>query len=165
MAFVRTKTIGGKPYAYLVENRWEQGRARQSVTQYLGRVFEPPRSTTVLSPDVAPHDFKNAVESLLLSELLNAGFSRDERQLVRESIVIDTMDWSVKNKGKPAVIKLNDGFFCNYTAQKLFAFAPDEDEQQTGYALARRLVEAGLAVPRETFVKLFEKVQPKGDAQ
>lgn len=161
MSFVRTKTIGGKPYAYLVENRWEQGRARQSVTQYLGRVFVPERTTTVIAPDVAPHGFKTAVESLLLAELLNAGFERKDNALSRESILIDTTDWSIRNKGKPAVVKLNDGFLCTYTAQQLLGFVPDDNEQQTGYALARRLVEAGLAVPRETFVKLFEKVTPK----
>lgn len=37
MAFVRTKTVKGRPYHYLSENRWEDGKVRQRTVAYLGR--------------------------------------------------------------------------------------------------------------------------------
>ena len=46
MGFIRVKKIGGKEYAYLVENKWYKrgfkgkGRgSRQKVSKYLGRVY------------------------------------------------------------------------------------------------------------------------------
>src|SRR3989338_2867947 len=46
MAFIRTKKIYGKDYAYLVENRWYKRKhkgknkgPRQRVNKYLGRVY------------------------------------------------------------------------------------------------------------------------------
>lgn len=165
MAFVRTKKIGGKPYAYLVENHWENGRARQTVTQYLGRVFEHQAATAGNAPDLSDHSFDEAVQALITHELLGLGFDKKEKTLVRESVVIDTTNWTVRNKNKPAVLKINNGYLCGHTAKQLINFTPQEDEQATGYALARKLVEAGLAVPQETFVKLFEKIQPKEAGQ
>ena len=165
MAFVRQKRIGGKPYAYLVENHWENGRARQSVTKYLGRIHEPQRSTQPKSPASLPADFQAAVNALIEHELGAHGFERKEGQLVRESVAISMADWSVSSKGKPAVVKLNDGYFCGHTAKELTAFAPSENEQQSGVWLARRLVDVGLNVPPETFVSLFEQAVPKEGKQ
>jgi len=36
VAFVRSKTVKGQTYSYLVENRWEEGKTRQRVLLYLG---------------------------------------------------------------------------------------------------------------------------------
>ena len=38
MAYVRVKTIKGRPYRYLVEGVREDGRVRQRVIKYLGPV-------------------------------------------------------------------------------------------------------------------------------
>ncbi len=162
MTFVRTKKIGGKPYAYLVENRWEGGRARQTVTAYLGRVHEPQKTTTA-TVDLAQQSFKGAVEALINQELASHGFERRENGFVRETIVVNPSDWSVNNKGKPTVIRMNEGFLCPHTLQQLTNYAHDEKDGN-GMMLARRLVEAGLNVPKETFVALFEKIN-KGEQQ
>lgn len=37
MAFVRKKTVNGREYHYLVENRREDGKVRQRVLAYLGQ--------------------------------------------------------------------------------------------------------------------------------
>ena len=156
--FVRTKKIGGKSYAYLVENRWEGGRARQSVTQYLGRVHDVPKinSATLMLTQAS---YAQAVEALILHELSNHGFDKRDAVLVKDTLVVNPADWTIQNKGKPAVLKLNDGYLCNHTIRTLLGFAPNQDTN--GFLLARRLVEAGLAVPKETFVALFEKNEVK----
>ena len=37
MAYIRTKTIYGKQYRYLVERKWVDGKVVQKVLKYLGR--------------------------------------------------------------------------------------------------------------------------------
>lgn len=159
--FVRSKTIGGKPYAYLVENRWEGGRARQSVSKYLGRIHQPAKGATAAAADVKDKEFRNAVELLIRNELQAHGFAEREGSLVHETITIAPAAWNITHRGKPAVLKLNEGYLCEHTIGQLLEFRPEHNDQATGYALARRLVEAGLAVPQELFVSLFEKVKPK----
>ncbi len=43
MAFVRRKKINGRVYLYRVENRWEDGKVRQKVLEYLGAEDPVPR--------------------------------------------------------------------------------------------------------------------------
>ncbi len=42
--FIRKKKIKGKEYAYLVENKYINGRVKQKVKRYLGKVFRFDRS-------------------------------------------------------------------------------------------------------------------------
>ena len=37
MVFMRTKTIKGKKYCYLVRGIWQHGQCRQKVVRYLGK--------------------------------------------------------------------------------------------------------------------------------
>ena len=46
MAFVRTKTVKGKKYRYLVENYREEGKVRQRIIEYLGAVEDESMVTT-----------------------------------------------------------------------------------------------------------------------
>ena len=162
MAFVRTKKIGGKSYGYLVENRWEDGRAKQTVTQYLGRVHELPKIGTT-DVDISNHSFINAVHAIIGQELCNHGFVKSEQGFVRDGVMVNTTDWNIVNKGKPAVLRINDGYLCSHTLRQLINFNPGD--QDAGFALARRLVEAGIALPKENFVKLYEKTQPEAQVQ
>ena len=164
MAFVRTKKIGGIAYAYLVENRWQDGQARQHVAKYLGKIHQPSaqQAGSRAAIDIVSKDFKQATEALLAAELVAHGFEQRENNFVRDNLVITPGSWTVATaKGKPAVLKLNQGYLCSHTVGQLLGFTPGESEEQTGFALARRLLDAGLAVPQETFITLFDKVKPK----
>src|SRR3990167_2170202 len=44
MAFIRTKRVSGKEYAYLVANSWTASGPRQKVAKYLGRVIRPQKA-------------------------------------------------------------------------------------------------------------------------
>ena len=59
---------------------------------------------------------------------------------------------------KNIAIKNNEGFLCNHTIKKVFNFKPSEDEKETMFGFAKVFVDAGIKVPKETFVKLFEKL-------
>ena len=46
---------------------------------------------------------------------------------------------------------------CTLTLRNLLDFKP-ENEETDGYRLARAFVEAGIKVPQEIFVGLFDKI-------
>jgi hypothetical protein len=41
--FIRAKTINGKNYYYLVENRWDGEKVKQKVVRYLGTTKPNPQ--------------------------------------------------------------------------------------------------------------------------
>ena len=148
MVFVRMKTIKGKQYAYLVENKWKQSRVKQQVKQYLGRVLEPREFKAMqfeefLGEDLAGYlerqSFSAIVQALKGWELAKHGYS--ERDYDRKS-----------------VFAFNDGFLCHHHMKKIYHFQAREDERETGMMLAEAFVQAGIAVPKEVFVALFEKI-------
>lgn len=155
MAFVRTKKLKGKEYAYLVENEWTINGSRQKVKAYLGRVIRPlklrerPAQTDGLS-------YKQAVMSLIKQELQNHGF--DETLTFDNKIKADLENAAFNNSGKNIVLAMNEGFLCSQTLKDALNIQLTGHEEKAGTKLANALVEAGLKIPKDTFVELFEKI-------
>ncbi|MEM4264087.1 MAG: hypothetical protein QW666_04325 [Candidatus Woesearchaeota archaeon] len=154
MAFVRVKKLKGKEYAYLVENTWQDKGSRQKVKAYLGRVVKPLRQkdTTV---DITGMQFQEAVLKLVKQELLNHGFNEN---LENEGVKADLANKSFVSGKRNIVLALNEGFLCSQTLNEVLSFKPEGHEEQAGEKLATVLVEAGLKLPKDVFVTLFEKV-------
>jgi hypothetical protein len=49
MAFERIKTVNGHQYKYLVENVRENGKTKQKIVKYFGRIDKPPQNTAGLT--------------------------------------------------------------------------------------------------------------------
>jgi hypothetical protein len=153
MVFIRTKKIKGCEYAYLVYNVWSKRKksARQKVKQFLGRVYEQELKTDLsFSKEdeyIKKNTFKNIVKDLVNYELLKhdvMGFSID-------------FDKGLVLKGKrKAVLLMNEGFLCSYTLKNLMTFKLEGEN--AGYSLANSFVEAGIKVPQELFIRIFEKL-------
>ena len=181
--FIRIKKIRKKDkvyqYAYIVENRWrkrpKRGRkgARQKVKGYLGRVYFPDKQE---SKDFFEHYNINDIEGyvkdnkhnrtrivneLVKLELINHGFKEKEGILFFNSIFFDIGNNELhsineKNiKNKKVVLKINDGFMCNETINKLVKGSFGDE---TGYEFAKAFVDAGINIPKELFVKLYESM-------
>jgi methanogenic corrinoid protein MtbC1 len=103
MAFLRNKTIGGRVYAYLVENRWDSKRSqsRQYVVRYLGRLdrlkadaipeeYRTPAIVEELERRVQEErDRRSAIAQVLrgrLGELLRDGDRSAARKLARAAV-------------------------------------------------------------------------------
>ena len=69
---------------------------------------------------------------------------------------IDFENGLVLRNGRNVSIQLNEGFLCSYTLKNLLNFRFKGD--QAGYKLASAFVEAGICVPQELFIKIFEKL-------
>ena len=68
-----------------------------------------------------------------------------------------------QNKNK-VVLKLNEGYLYNKTLRELIKFhAVGDDKYMIGKEFAESFVKAGIDVPKELFVKLFEKLTKDKD--
>ena len=59
MAFVRTKTVKGRKYRYLVENYREKGKVRQRIIEYLGAVEDESMITTPTTKKITFEEYLN----------------------------------------------------------------------------------------------------------
>ena len=156
--FIRTKNISGKNYAYLVENMWKKG-SKQRVKEYLGKVIEL-RLIEEGKVNIDAENFKESVMKLIKHNLISHGFIGMNEIYQQENILINLDTSKITYKNKPAVLKMNEGFLCNFTLEELSKIDP---KQMTPMQLASALVEAGLKINEEEFVKLHEKIPKEID--
>ena len=161
MVFFRIKKIKGKEYAYIVENEWKRKSSRQKVKGYIGKVY---RFNLLHDFDfleyskigntrdyVENNDKKRIISDLIEWELFKFGVSK-------EKFLIDLNNMKIKKDKKNVALLLNDGFMCSYTLKNLLDFKPQGDEEADGYRLARAFVDAGIKVPQEVFVGIYDKL-------
>jgi len=149
MAFVRVKKVQQKEYGYLVENEWTSKGSRQKVKSYLGKIYRPERKNEMPLTIERNWSFAETVQKLVEWELNNHDIPSEISQTGNNFTA----------KGKSIVLALNEGFLCDHTLSQLLAFKPKGTyEEQVGMELANSLVEAGLLMPKEQFILLFEKV-------
>lgn len=185
MAYIRIKRFkrkkGGRmEYAYFVENRWKKrvksGKkgARQRVKGYIGRVFRVDRVAregffeSYKIEDVSGYlkkDVRGIVDDLVRLELVNHGFNEQKGLLVNGELTFDIRNYGffVNRKAKNIVLVINEGFLCKKTLRRLVYGRFLGDEKEVGLKLAKAFVEAGLNVPKEIFVGVFEKVISRVD--
>jgi hypothetical protein len=154
MGFIRTKTIKGKEYGYLVKNTWTATGPRQNVKGYLGRILRPQKQKEEPA-EISKLEYTDALLALIKQELTNHGF---DPSLTKDQTKIDLENRRVINGNKNVIIGMNEGYLCTYTLNKLLTLVPQGYEEQAGTQLATALVEAGLKLNKETFVQLFEKI-------
>jgi len=159
MAFVRIKKIKKWKYAYLVENKWKDSKAKQKVKQYLGRVHPLENiAGKSLEKDIGKMNFKEAVVELLKFELMKNGFSEGKKGLEKGSLMVNFEKGHFLDDKKPIVFESNEGFICSFTFDKIINFKKSKTEEETGLRLAEGILEAGISLPHDIFVKVFEKV-------
>jgi len=159
MAFIRIKRIRGYEYAYLVQSVWRkrQKDSRQKVKKFLGRFYrsENKRDTDFLKyynidsieNYVKFNTFKKIAKDLIILEF--------EKHDAKE-FFIDFDKKVILRNNRKAVLQLNEGYLCDYTLSNLLNFKLSGNE--AGLRLAKAFVEAGVQVPQELFIKIFEKL-------
>ncbi len=166
--FIRIKKINTQEYAYLVENYWINNSSRQRVKEYLGKIVKPERTEFDSNLDFNSN-YTTIINKLFERELLRHGFKEANvlqgrtLELGRIKANLESLD-VVKGK-KNVLLAINEGFLSKKTIQELINFKALEDKQKTGIKLAQAILEAGLKVSDEEFVKLFEKIPFKEEKQ
>lgn len=168
-------------YAYLVENRWKKRvrkgskkGARQKVKGYLGKVHEFSRvgkrefmshfEVSSIETHFDEHGKEQVIKDLVRIELLNHGFEETGDFYVNGDIAVylSDEDFFIKNlkeeKDRRLVIAMNEGFLCNETFNKLLSFKGNGGPKEVGLSLGNAILEAGLKVPNEIFVEMFNRI-------
>lgn len=127
-------------------------------------------------------DYEDIVQDLVKLAFINYGIKemgKSEDKLVSGCSV--SKEGIVLMNGRKIVIAMNEGYLCTYTLSKLLKFdgrkakpvkseisenlesekeEMDEslEERRIGYNLAKAIVDAGLSIPKEIFIGLFDKV-------
>lgn len=176
MAFIRVKKFKKKDgsrveYAYIVENKRykRKKKVEQRFKKYLGRIYRPEKvNDTDFFEFHGVEDAKEYVENkdhielvndVLKWELSNHGFKEEKGVWKNKDCFMNIKEKRVyNNKGNDIALAFNEGLFCTHNIRKIYNFKPTVSDEVTGYKLAKAFVEAGLKVPKEVFVGVFEKV-------
>lgn len=145
VVFVRIKWIKDKPYAYLVENKWKNGTSRQTVKEYLGRVHCVDEQPT----PAFKSDATDVIPALIAAELENHD----------QDVRVDLKRRTVEIGGKQQVLALNGGYLCTRTLKDIYNALHTRNEEQPGTALAESFSRAGLRIPPEAFIVLYQRHQ------
>ena len=143
--FIRRKQIKGKPYAYLVENRWVDKSPKQTVKQYLGRVYDVETGE--------PADLSQVPAGQLLQTLVD----HETRNADAE---VDLDGRTVKKGSRDVVLGINGGYLCAHTLEQVFKARFARNEERPGVALAEAVSRAGLRIDKESFVRLYLEFAP-----
>ena len=169
--FIRKKKINNKHYGYLVENVWTKQGSRQKVKAYLGKIhnLESEKDHEFRSNTTEP---KALTKQLILWELEKHGFKQypdNENQVIKDFVVFNKNTAEIKERNKNVVLKLNEGYLCSHTIQLLFKelqrgrIDEEDDPRQRATQLAEAFTNAGIKIPQEAFIDLFQRVAMKSD--
>ena len=148
MAFVRLKKVKGKDYAYLVECKYRKKGPKQKVKAYLGKVVKKEQVNKV--------DFYNFCNV----EDINKYVKDNTHNRIMEDLVRWELHKHGHEDGLPdnIVLKINEGYLCNYNVRKILRFNEGGDDSVIGFKLAKMFVDSGIKIPEELFVEYFKKV-------
>ena len=184
MGFIRVKGHGNHRYAYFVEEEWTEKGPRQSVSEYLGKTEKTKkvREFPIFSDEISALGYEELVSKLVEAELLSQGFEKKAKgtmclALDGKMIVAELSGKSLKicirgksGRRRDCVLEINDGFLCPRTFSALMEFGAglpkntDENftsEPEEGEELAKLVVNAGLSLSSDVFIKLYEKCTGK----
>lgn len=175
--FIRIKKIKNQNYAYLVNNKWskKKQRSKQQVVMYLGRVFKIPKiennrlmdyfKINDLSDYVKKTELKKIILDLIILELVNHGFKQEGGCYVKEDLVFNASNLTVScQKNKSVVLEINEGFLSKHTISNLLNQSTLKSKfgEELMFQFANLFVSAGLAVDKELFILVFQKMFKKG---
>lgn len=176
MGFVRVKNKKKKDgtiaeYAYIVENRRAWGKVKQRTKKYLGRVYRFDEINAAefyeyfgIDPsDVSSYLEGKSVKEILFDlislELYKYGFSKVKNRKwlwSLDEINVDLRDNKFYTSRGSVALGFNDGFLCKHYVSKLMNFRVNTEDD--AILLAKTFVEAGIDVPKEVYVGIFDKL-------
>lgn len=148
--FIRTKTIKGKKYAYLISNRYHKRKkeSRQKSSKYLGKIVEIENNSKKVEA--------NTIEEAIINTLSEAGFLREGNSMKKENLNVDLSLGEVKQNNVNICIKLNDGYLCSHTLKKLLNFIPpNSTKMEIAHKFAEAFISAGIDISQNSFISIF----------
>ncbi|MBW3015033.1 hypothetical protein KY330_01300 [Candidatus Woesearchaeota archaeon] len=168
--FVRVKKIKGNEYLYVVENSWKNGKVKQKVRKYIGRVYPLKR--------VKDEDFysfhniedinkylsksaKDIVKDILKFELGVHGFEfkpgkGKEDIMKKEELIVDLSRMRVKGYSNDIALRLNKaGYIYGESIKEIIEFKAGRDKEKSGLELAKLFAGMGIEPDKNIFIRLI----------
>jgi hypothetical protein len=168
MGFIRTKILKGNHYAYYVENSWKKKTSKQKVKQYLGRVHAPLKQYEVDFLSFVGYDElsiylrqerEKILEDLIAYVLYTHGFKKNDSCVwCCSNIYVNLENHSITSNNKNVALKINEGFLCEQTLRDIYVGAHKGRSREAALTFARQFIDAGINIPKDIFVALFEKL-------
>lgn len=153
--FVRAKTIKGQKYAYLVENKWKRGRAKQKVKKYLGKIIEISYDDSG-DKSIVFNNSKEMIRGIIINFLVCCGFvQKTKNKLKKGKIVVDLGRFKVIDDEKSVVLKVDNGYLYSKTLRELFKLVHDPIALRPGMNIAEAFIKSGVKISQENFITLF----------
>ncbi len=173
--YIRTKKLKKEDYAYLVNSKWNKTKrtSKQQFSGYLGRIYKPEKQFNIKLNSIKRIDsnesyiantqLQEILKDVIIIDLLNHNLRQNKYIYEGQDYYVDLVKLKVYNKKfNPCVIKMNNGFLCDYTLKNLFNTLPSStNEVEFGKKLARAFIEAGIEINQELFVLIFDKIYKK----
>ncbi len=162
MVYIRVKKINKYLYAYLVENISTSSGPRQKVRQYLGRVHVLEKSKEV-EDSFNGKSKQETLLNLIIPELKARSFKENKELYVNKDLIFDTKNFTLKKTtksktSKDAILKLNEGYLCSFTLERILKFERSKDVKKDAQILAKYFLEAGLLINQQTFVSFYQAI-------
>lgn len=157
MAFLRTKKINNNLYCYLVQNKHTKKGPRQKVKKYLGRAVKLEQKEDL--PFILPTKTNKSqlLRSLIVWELKKHNFKLKNNLYQHKALTYHPKTHQILNKKKETALHLNEGFLCSFTIKRILNFKKTNDFQKDAHTLAKYFVEAGINIPQEVFIGVYER--------
>lgn len=170
--FVRLKKLKGYNYAYLVVNQWTKKGPRQKIKKYLGRCIHLDKKTDLeigiknIKEFVYGNEPKKILSKVFEHELLKFGFKKDTQRpgfMFFEEIEAKPKTFKLyhKENKNDIVLKINEGYLCEYLLKKILKFSKKDNEEEVQNNDAIRFAElfimAGINIDKNIFIELFQK--------
>ncbi len=170
--FIRIKKIKGMQYAYLVKSVWKEQTARQKVVKYLGKIYQVPKVNQGSFQEFCEKEKKNIkeakeiIQSLMEWTLYQHGFVKDQLLQTKwiyehGKIVGNPETFELTSGQKEVTLKINQGHMNSFSLQELSKIelsAKTEEQRKAATILAKAFVAAGIEVPQETFIDIFQQI-------
>lgn len=161
--FVRSKTIKGKQYGYLVQNVWRKNKVSQKVKKYLGPIIHLD-SNYIRDPlDVENYDWTKPVK-LLFREIIcdmfvRLGFEQKNWRLIKDDLIINLATCKINSVEKDVVLALNGRYLYGKGLNTLQNFVKEEDEEdERGAKLAQLFSDFGIFIAPGVFIQLYRRI-------
>ncbi len=161
--FIRSKTISGRKYAYLVRTKWDKRskKVKQKVSKYLGPIVQLEQISDLSFFDYYDYDFETYINTVKIDdlvfdlvelELVKHGFTKKSKNvLVNGPIEVD-----IKKMDK--VFSMNEGFMHRFTLKEIGRYDKILDaKKRIPYKFAALFVNAGIDIEKELFVELYQR--------
>ena len=172
--FIRVKNIKGIQYAYLVKSVWEEKTVRQKVVHYLGKVYILNKSNMVSFDEFCKGEkrtlqnaeVKTIIQALMEWTLVQHGFTKDS--LLQKKWLFengkaggDPENLKITSGKKEITLKVNEGYMNSFTLKELLKIQVSkktEEQRRAATLLAKAFVNAGIQIPQDMFIEVFQKV-------